>query len=71
MAVGVKEGQDFQAEAAKPLFVIRRPDPISSTDLYSYDVSSDGQRFLVNADASDVGPPNLTLDLNWTANLGR
>ncbi len=35
----------------------------------SYDVSSDGQRFLVNTPVSESKPQPLTLVLNWTAAL--
>ena len=35
----------------------------------SYDVSSDGQRFLVSTPLSDSKPQPLTLVLNWTAVL--
>jgi hypothetical protein len=31
-----------------PLFQVRGRAPISSTDVFTYDVTKDGQRFLVN-----------------------
>jgi hypothetical protein len=34
----------------------------------SYDVSADGQRFLLNGPPEDPGPP-MTVVLNWTAAL--
>jgi len=69
MAVGVKEGPDFEANAAQPLFEIRRPDLISSTDFYSYDVSPDGERFIVNMVEAETSPPSLTLVVNWMAGV--
>jgi Tol biopolymer transport system component len=71
MAVEVKAGSTFEAGAATPLFQIRRREPLSSTDLFSYDVSADGQRFLVNTDVGEPTSPPLTVALNWTAGLKR
>ncbi len=71
MAVEVKEGPTFEAGAARPLFQTRRREHVSSTDLFSYDVSADGQRFLVNTDVGEVTSSPLTVVLNWTAELKR
>jgi Tol biopolymer transport system component/tRNA A-37 threonylcarbamoyl transferase component Bud32 len=67
MAVAVKEGPPFEASAATPLFQTRRRERISATDLFSYDVSADGQRFLVNTDVGEVASSPLNLVLNWAA----
>ena len=67
MAVDVKAGSTFEAGAARPLFQTRRREPISTGDLYSYDVSADGQRFLVNTDVGETTSSSLTVVLNWTA----
>jgi len=48
MAVPVEAGQTFSSGAPAPLFQIRARAPISSTDLFTYDVTKDGKRFLVN-----------------------
>ena len=69
MAVEVKEGPTFEADVARPLFQTRRREQISSVDLFSYDVSADGQRFLVNTDVGEVTSSSLTVVLNWTAEL--
>ena len=69
MAVGVKEGPTFNADVAGPLFQTRRREHISSADLFSYDVSTDGQRFLVNTDVGEVTASPLTVVLNWTVEL--
>ena len=69
MAVDVKAGATFEAGVAKPLFPIRRREPISASDLFSYDVSADGQRFLVDTDTGDVTSAPLTAIVNWTAGL--
>jgi Tol biopolymer transport system component len=48
MAVPVEASGTFSSGAPTPLFQIRGRAPISSTDLFTYDVTKDGQRFLVN-----------------------
>ena len=54
-----------------PLFQTRRREHISATDLFSYDVSADGQRFLINTDVGELASPPLTVVLNWSASLTR
>ncbi|HSZ18783.1 MAG TPA: protein kinase [Candidatus Acidoferrum sp.] len=48
MAVAVDAGGTFSSGEPAPLFQVRGRAPISSTDLFTYDVTKDGQRFLVN-----------------------
>ena len=69
VAVEVKESSTFDAGAAKPLFQTSPRDPISSSDLFSYDVSPDGQRFLVNTYVGGATSVSLNLVLNWTSDL--
>ena len=49
--------------------MMRWREPVSASDLFSYDVSADGQRFLVSTDASEVTSAPLTAIVNWTAGL--
>jgi hypothetical protein len=51
-----------------PLFSLPGRTHISSTDLYTYDVTRDGQRFLVNRFLKANHPTPLTIILNATAN---
>ncbi len=71
MAVAVNEGPPFEAGAAAALFQTRRRERISATDLFSYDVSADGQRFLVNSDVGEVASSPLNLVLNGTTGAKR
>ena len=48
MAVPVNGESTFATGTPAPLFQIRGRAPISSTDIFTYDVSKDGKRFLVN-----------------------
>ena len=58
MAVPVDAGATFSSGTPAPLFQVRGRAPISSTDLFTYDVTKDGQRFLVNqyVKPKDVAP---------------
>jgi len=47
-AVPIEASGTFSSGAPTPLFQVRGRAPISSTDLFTYDVAKDGQRFLVN-----------------------
>jgi len=50
------------------LFAVRPRQSISSTDLFVYDVSPDGKRFLVNTNVADDGLP-ISIVLNLPAEL--
>jgi Tol biopolymer transport system component len=68
MAVPVKTGESFEAGLPKSLFQTR----ISVATLYyGYDVTADGQRFLVNNLAEEAQVQSITVVLNWTAGLRR
>ena len=67
MVVGVNTGPPFEADVAKALFQVRRRERVSASDQYGYDVSADGQRFLVSAEIGEETAPPLTLVTNWTA----
>jgi hypothetical protein len=38
-------------------------------DVFSYDVSADGRRFLVNTKVDEPGAAPVSIILNWTAAL--
>lgn len=48
MAASVSLGEAFSSGMPAPLFQVRGRAPISSTDQFTYDVTRDGQRFIVN-----------------------
>jgi Tol biopolymer transport system component len=59
------QGSTFAVGAVTPLFKIeRRPG-----QRYPYDVSPDGQRFLVNAPVEQPESPPITVVVNWKAAL--
>jgi eukaryotic-like serine/threonine-protein kinase len=57
IAVSVNTGSGFSTGTPSPLFQIYGRAPISSTDVFTYDVTKDGKRFLVNR---YVKPDNIT-----------
>jgi Tol biopolymer transport system component len=58
------QGSAFEVGAVRPLFDTRTSGP-----LYVYDVSPDGQRFLVNTLVEEAAPEPITLVVNWPALL--
>jgi hypothetical protein len=66
MAVTVNgERSGFDVSTGRPLFAVRPRPGQGST----YDVSADGQRFLVNTLMEQSTPVPITLIVNWTAGL--
>jgi Tol biopolymer transport system component len=67
MAVPVESGENFfRPGVPKPLFQTRLDlDPILTTDLRQYDVTADGQRFLLNQRLPDNPDAPITVVVNW------
>ena len=61
MAVSVNGANTFVTGTPAALFQIRGRAPISSTDVFTYDVTKDGKRFLVNRYVSPEHIPPLTI----------
>jgi len=66
-AVPVSSAGTFAASNPTPLFRTQLRAQVSSTDQFSYDVTSDGQRFLVNRYAKPAQVAPLHIILNATA----
>jgi Tol biopolymer transport system component len=64
MTVAVSSENGFSTGAPAPLFQIHGRAPISSTDAFTYDVTKDGQRFLVNRYVPPEQAAPLTVSLN-------
>jgi len=67
MAVSVITGTSFASGAPVGLFQTHRRQPISSQDIYSYDVSADGQKFLISTQVDESAVAPLSVFLNWNA----
>ena len=67
MAAPVSTEGGFSSAEPVALFPLRGRPYVSSTDLYTYDVTKDGRRFLVNRFVKADHPTPLTIVLNATA----
>jgi serine/threonine protein kinase len=69
MAVAVRATRErLDSSAPSRLFAVR-PRPPVRLDAYSYDVSPDGRRFVVNTLIEEPASTVITLVLNWTAGV--
>jgi serine/threonine protein kinase len=70
MAVPVRSGSSFEFGVPVPLFATKTVGGSAFSSGYShqYDVTPDGQRFLLNTEADGSATP-ITVVLNWTAPL--
>ena len=59
-------GSGFKIGAVRPLFATR-----PATGNYAYDVSADGQRFLLDNVVEQPGSESITLVFNWTSEIKR
>ena len=67
MAVDVNNTPTFQHHNPHALFTA--PIILVTTDTQRYDISPNGQRFLINTDAAEIAPSPIAVVLNWTAGL--
>jgi serine/threonine protein kinase len=71
MAAPVKTGANFDSGTAVVLFQAAPRQPVLVDDLFVYDVSRDGQRFLINTPVKQTETQPLSLVLNWHRNLSK
>jgi serine/threonine protein kinase len=69
--VALKAGANLEAGTPVALFQTSLSQPISTLDVFSYDVTTDGQKFLVNARVDEPNPAPLSITLNWTTEVER
>jgi hypothetical protein len=72
MAASVNgQGPSLVVGAVRPLFEVHSSAEESLGYWYVYDVSADGQRFIVNTIVDQKASAPITLVVNWTADLKR
>jgi serine/threonine protein kinase len=71
MASPVTTGAHFDAGAPVALFQTTPRQPVMVHDLFVYDVSRDGQRFLINTQVKQADSAPMSVILNWPTKLGR
>ena len=69
MAVPVTTGTTFDVGSPTELFQTSPRQPVSTNDHFVYDVSRDGQRFLINTQVKQAETAPMTIILNWPAKL--
>jgi hypothetical protein len=55
----------------KVLFQTHAHGPLTAEEFFAYDVSADGQRFLINENAPESNPVPADIILNWADQLKR
>ena len=68
MAVPVKTGANFDAGTPTALFQANPRELVATSEQFSYDVSKDGQKFLINTQLK-TGMAPMSVILNWSAKL--
>lgn len=71
MAAAVKTGANFDVGSPVALFQASPRQAIALFDLFVYDVSRDGQRFLINTPVKQAETEPMSVVLNWTAKLNK
>jgi Tol biopolymer transport system component len=69
MAAPVKEGANFNPGAPAVLFQADQRTPVATSEQVAYDVSQDGQRFLINTHVKNGDIQPMSVVLNWDAEL--
>jgi Tol biopolymer transport system component len=69
MAADVKTIAGFEAGAPAALFQTHPRQPVSAMDFFSYDVTPDGQKFLVNTKVDTANAAPLSVILNWSSEM--
>ena len=70
-AVAIRTGANFEAGPPAALFQTHRRQPVSAMDFFSYDVSADGQKFLINTKLDEPNAAPLSIILNWASEMKR
>ena len=68
MAVPVKTGSNFDAGTPVALFQANPREMVATSEQFSYEVSKDGQKFLINTQLKTAMTP-MSVVLNWSAKL--
>jgi Tol biopolymer transport system component len=71
MAAPVTTGANFDAGTPVALFQTNPRQPVPLFDLFAYDVTRDGQRFLILTQLKQAETAPMSIVLNWTAKLNK
>jgi eukaryotic-like serine/threonine-protein kinase len=71
MSVPVKTGTSFEAGSAVALFQANPREMVATSEQSAYDVSRDGQRFVINTKEKQADARPMTVILNWVGSLNK
>jgi serine/threonine protein kinase/Tol biopolymer transport system component len=71
MAVSVTTGAHFSSATPVALFQANPRQPVSYLDIFAYDVTREGQRFLINTDVKAAETVPMSVVLNWPGKLSK
>ena len=71
MTAEILPGETFRAGVPRMLFRTPGVNRVIASTVFHYDVSRDGQRFLIDAAVEGPTQSPVTIVLNWQAGLGR
>jgi serine/threonine protein kinase/Tol biopolymer transport system component len=71
MSVSVNAGANFDGGTPAALFQTHAREFFATSEQVSYDVTRDGQRFLINTRVKEAGTQPMSVILNWDAALQR
>ena len=71
MAAPVSTGAKFDSTTPVALFQTAPRQPLSLVDQFVYDVSRDGQRFLINTPTNQAETEPMSVILNWPAKVNK
>ena len=69
MAVAVKKDSNFEVGPPLALFQTHPRQPFSAIDMVSYDVTRDGQKFLINTKVDEANAAPLSIILHWASEM--
>ena len=65
MATSVKAGANFDAGTPVALFQANAREMVATSEQMMYDVSKDGQRFLINTQVKNEAARPMSVVMNW------
>jgi hypothetical protein len=71
MAVPVTTGARFSSGTPVALFQVDPRQPVSHLDIFAYDVTRDGQRFLINTELRPAQTVPISVLLNWAIKMNK
>jgi hypothetical protein len=69
MAVPLGIGPNFDAGPPAALFQAHARELVATSEQVNYDVTKDGQRFLINTQVKNADTHPMSVILNWGADL--